>query len=180
MLFRTEYAIFPRGKNELQDVRRSLRVTRGGGRTLLNTRFAFVGAFIVSVALLGNLPLYSNPPNLGSQFQGLYFGCGTSTSTYPANTAFFVEETWVKGGWSTLLPQDRVSFNSPSTNFTLSVDGTGANVIRYNFYNSTSDTMTKNFLANFPDGMSGVHTFIGEWNYDGSLNATCTVQVTFT
>jgi hypothetical protein len=78
-----------------------------------------------------------------------------------------------------LALQDRVPFNSPGTNFTLSVDGVGVHVIRYNFYNSTSDTMTKNFLANFPDGMSGVHTFTGEWNYDGSLNASCTVQVTF-
>jgi hypothetical protein len=140
----------------------------------------FVGAFIVSVALLGNLPLYSDPSNLGPQLQGLSFGCGTSTSTYPANTAFSVEQAWVKGKWSNLPLQDRASFNNPNTNFTLSVDGTGVNMIRYNFYNNTSDTMTKNFLVNFPNGMSGVHTFTGEWNYDGSLNATCTVQVTFT
>jgi hypothetical protein len=179
MLFRTEHAIFHKRKNEPQDVRCSLRVTRGGWRTFLNTRFVFVGALVVSVALLGNLPIYSDPPNLGSQLQGLFFGCGTNTSTYPANTAFSIEQAWVKGGWSTSPLQDRASFNSPNTNFTLSVDGIGVNVIRYNFYNSTSNTMTKNFLANFPDGMSSVHTFTGEWNYDGSLNATCTVQVTF-
>lgn len=143
--------------------------------------FLFLSTFIISQTPVA----YASPPQTGTELTPFNIFCFSQTETFPANTPFFVQHGWFVPDWTnqTDTPTSvRTDFENPGTNFTLYVDGTMASSVMYYQYNNSSDIMSKEFLTNFPLGMTaGTHTFLGQWFDDqAGLVGTCTEPITFT
>ncbi len=144
---------------------------------------ALLSICLVTVLLGGVVPANASGPattgtqlnlirvsfNDGGTCDPTFTYCTGGTTTLPANSPFFVRHgVGAPGSWTQLPEQDRVAFQSNATRFDLYVDGSLVFSIRYLDY-STQYGMTKWFLTNFPAGMTGTHTFEGQWFEDGEL-----------
>ena len=72
---------------------------------------------------------------------------------YPANTAFYILH-----GFEIIKP-----FSIGWLAFELEVDGAIIPATYINNSGTTMDTYNHGWVYNFPDGMTGVHTFTGHW-----------------
>jgi hypothetical protein len=82
----------------------------------------------------------------------------TGSQTYPANTAFHIRHAWME-----LEPRYAVP---GQFNFELEVDGVIVKPTFVEFDTTMGEYgpyLNKSFTFNFPEGMTGTHTFEGHW-----------------
>jgi hypothetical protein len=127
--------------------------------------WAAVAALVAMLSLAG-IAGAGNVPRMGDQRVGL-FECafvpaGCSEITLAADEPFHVAHGWT----SAISQQDLVD---PALRVELSVDGTQKHgAIDFRFDPATG-IWSKTYVFNFPQGMSGTHSFTGCWYLaDGS------------
>ena len=139
-----------------------------------------LGALFVAVTLAATLPAFASPPATGAQLMPYPVPDCPATMTFSANTPFHIQHGWAVPWPKGTTPEQKQGFASPGTNFTLLVDGRQAPYTVYRQPDKTGGLMDKWFLTNFPSGMTGTHTFLGQWFNDSELALTCEIAVTFT
>ena len=155
-----------------------------------NVTVLAIGALFLVSSLFAASPVLAAPAPTGAQLFTLgQCLSGTTTDsitytasiTFPANTPFFVEHGFAQSPWRTISTSVRTDFNSPGTNFTLWMDGTPVRSNPVRSYDHSTDSMSKEFLSNFPDGMAGTPTFTGQYfDHVTGLGLACVLTVTFT
>lgn len=131
--------------------------------TSLIAAAAFTGS-----ARATHVPTDGSPITLGN--------CVTSpcASTFPANEPFFIRHGFV----SDTTRDESAWLLSPRSRFELTVDGQRApSLVDLDW---TSEQPAKFYVSNFRHGMTGVHTFVGCWYAEGTLQYCGTRTVTFT
>lgn len=73
---------------------------------------------------------------------------------FPARTAFYIQH-----GWSSSYPPHSIGL----LRFELEVDGKIIEPTYYDNIHTPDGVVGHSSVYNFPDGMSGVHTFTGHW-----------------
>jgi hypothetical protein len=135
-------------------------------------RNRFVLALAVVVAAVAVVPAAAGTiPTTGSAIRvGIPCSATPCSTTYPADTPFFVRHGWVGEPVDQLL--------DPGTRYDLSVDG--VLVPSATQVDVVGDETAKYAVRNFRFGMSGVHVFVGCWYLEGALQLCAQNTVTFT
>ena len=100
-----------------------------------------------------------------------FSACRGGSMNYPQNTVFFVTEGWGFTQWTALAGKGQAGVASAATTFKFLIDGTlqkQSVVWQYN-YLGTPDFMVKLFSTENDNGLTGSHTFTGQFYLDASL-----------
>ncbi len=138
------------------------------------------GALLVTHTLAVTVPAFASPPTAGGQPMPHPSPTCPSTTTLAAKTLFHIQHGWAAPWPKGTTPEQKQGFSSPGTNFTLFMDGKQAPHPMCRQPDRSAGVTDKWLLANFPNGMTGTRTFLGEWYNDTTLALTCEIEVTFT
>lgn len=90
-----------------------------------------------------------------------------SSTTFAANSPFHIEHGWVNTNFGFSGNSTNAAFLGPNTFFEVFLDGVQQMSVRDD---SVSNSFyIKLFLTNYANGMTGTHTFLGQWYEDGTL-----------
>ncbi len=109
-----------------------------------------------------------------------------STISTPAGTPFVTLQGYGAVAWDKNPIPTSPALMDPTTVFRLTVDGTLMPYTQVVWVQALSLddgvlwVAQKMDLTRFPGGMTGVHTFVGDWFLQGTLDSECVVTVTFT
>lgn len=111
-----------------------------------------------------------------------------SSTSYPADTGFFVHGGWFTSPWGEASPADREAFMSSGTTTEFALDGVlqktsmnGFHEKSFSFAGETFyDVMHKSIWWERHTGLSGTHVLTGEWLLDGVSALRCELTVEFT
>lgn len=112
--------------------------------------------------------------------------CG-QVITYRANTPLIIAHGWGDTPWVT--EPLKGAFMAPTTTFELQLDSVTQKSVQAFRYFPETDTMSKFFVSEYDQGLTGTHSFVGNWYLDGALVSgaaheavfvgTCEVTVSF-
>ena len=137
-------------------------------------RSRVAGALLFGLIVLGALVAFAGTasafhhPTTGIRLN-ILTACPSSSTTFPANTNFWVRHGWAFSDWSQASKNEQMAFKDDTTRFDLLVDGSLVKSNRDTNYVVSTDIYFKSFLTNFPGGLTGTHVFTGRWYLDGSL-----------
>lgn len=118
----------------------------------------------------------------------LCFSKGIRSTSYPADTGFFVHGGWFLSPWGEASPADRNAFMSSGTTTEFALDGVlqntsinGLHEKSFSFAGETFfDVKHKSITWERHTGLLGTHVLTGEWLFDGVSELTCELTVNFT
>lgn len=118
------------------------------------TRWALASAVAAVLIVSLATPALAAPHRSTGDRIGLFAG----DRTYPANTAFYVSH----GNGAVQGEDTAIGRGFGPDGFTLEVDGASRSAT-YWVTDGRDGFVTTVWVFNFPDGMTGVHTFTGHW-----------------
>lgn len=96
--------------------------------------------------------------------------------TYPADHGFFVSHGWNNADWDETPDQEKLAFMLGTTRFQLLVDGelqqAALHASFFQQLGTLTEVMSKLFVIEDHDGMTGTHVLTGQWFLDGSISPT--------
>jgi len=152
---------------------------------------AAVAVLFAAVMVLATAPPAAASNRYWATGAGQYYlplgaSCGEEIA-YPANTPLIIAHGWGDAPW--LADPAKGAFMAPTTTFELQIDSvTQASVLAVRYFPEV-DTMSKFYVSEYDQGLTGTHAFLGLWYLDGALVGgtpheavlvgACPVTVTF-
>ena len=90
-----------------------------------------------------------------------------SSTTFAANSPFHIEHGWVNSNLGFSGNSTNAAFLGPNTFFEVYLDGVQQLSVRDD--SVSNGFYIKLFLTNYANGMTGTHTFLGQWYEDGTF-----------
>ncbi len=135
-----------------------------------NLSFAVLATLLVGAPLLLAPATQAGPIHTGTQINILTH-CD-QTIQFGVKVPFFVQHGFTQPDWTdpaVTTPAVRRGTLAPTTHFALYFDGALQATLAYNAYDPATDRFSRLWLRNYPSGLTGIHTFTGQWFEDGSL-----------